>query len=54
MDLRFILASAVEIAGIVVLGVGLWMLAPWLGVAVSGLGMIALGFALDLPKRGDR
>lgn len=45
------LSTACELAGLAVLAVGLWMLAPWLGVAVGGVGLVAVGVALDPPRK---
>ena len=46
-----LLSTLLEILGLGVLAFGLWLLAPWLGVTVAGLGMVALGFALDVPGK---
>lgn len=44
-------STLIEMTGLAAVAVGLWMLAPWLGVTVAGLGLVALGIALDPPKR---
>lgn len=41
-----LLAAALEVAGLVAVAVGCWMLAPWLGVIVGGLLAIAAGMAV--------
>lgn len=46
------LSTLLEILGLVLLCAGLYLLAPWLGVSVGGLGLILLGLALDPPRRG--
>jgi|GEM_PF-3762517 len=46
-------STLLELAGIAAVAVGLWMLAPWIGVTVAGLGLVAVGVALDPPRRGD-
>lgn len=51
--MRFLVASALEVAGIALVATGLWMLAPWLGVTVAGAGLVAVGMAVDPPKRGS-
>lgn len=51
--MRFWIASALEVAGVIAVGVGLWMLAPWLGVTIAGLGLVAFGLALDPPRGAD-
>ncbi|MGW3417048.1 hypothetical protein [Streptomyces phaeochromogenes] len=35
--------DVLALLGIVLLGVGLWLLAPWLGFAVAGACLLALG-----------
>lgn len=52
--MKLIFSAFLEIVGIVVLSVGLWMLAPWLGVAVAGVGLILVGMAMDPPRRAKR
>lgn len=51
--MRFWIASVLEVAGVAVLGTGLWMLAPWLGITIGGLGLVAFGLALDPPRGAD-
>lgn len=49
---RLAVSALLEIAGLLAIAAGLWMLAPWLGVTVGGVGLAAYGIALDPPKRG--
>lgn len=55
MKLRFIFASLLELAGITGLSVGLWWLAPWVGMVSAGVGLVLLGLAVDPPqaRRGE-
>lgn len=41
------LPELLETAGALAFAAGLFMLAPWLGVAVAGALMVAAGIALD-------
>lgn len=52
--MKSVMASILQIAGIGGTATGLYMLAPWLGVVVGGVGLVALGFAIDPPKRGPK
>lgn len=45
------LSTLLEIVGLLVLCAGLYLLAPWLGIAVAGAGLVLLGLALDPPGR---
>ena len=45
------IASVLQVLGLVVLAVGCWMLAPWFGVIVAGVSLVALGVALELDRR---
>lgn len=52
-----ILAVVLQLVGIVVCAAGVWMQWPWLGVALLGLGMLAVGVQLeresaDVPEAG--
>jgi hypothetical protein len=37
--------DALALLGIALLGAGLWLLAPWLGLAVTGAALLAVGLA---------
>lgn len=45
------LSTLLELLGLLLLCAGLYLLAPWLGVAVGGAGLILLGLAIDPPAR---
>ena len=49
--MRELLSTVLELVGLTVLALGLYLLAPWLGVTVAGAGLVALGLALDPPQR---
>lgn len=49
--MKFAIASLLELIGIAVMAFGLWLLAPWLGVAVGGLGLLLAGLSIDPPVR---
>jgi hypothetical protein len=49
--MKLIVAAFLEIAGICGVAAGLWMLAPWLGVAAGGVGLVLCGLAVDPPRR---
>lgn len=49
--MRFVLASVLQVLGLLLLAFGLYMLAPWVGVAVAGAGLVLLGFSVDPPAR---
>ena len=40
-----IVSIVVELAGIGVLSAGFWLIRPWCGLIVSGMGLIVIGFA---------
>jgi hypothetical protein len=42
---REIVSLVVELAGIGVLSAGCWMIRPWSGLIVLGVGLIVIGFA---------
>jgi len=44
------IATALQVAGILILAVGFGMMAPAAGVVVAGLGVLAFGLALE--RRG--
>ena len=44
---REIFSSVIELAGIGVLIGGFWLIRPWCGVIVGGVGFIASGFAMS-------
>ncbi len=48
------LSTLLELAGVTLVAVGAWLLAPWLGLVAGGVLLVALGLALDPPVRGDR
>lgn len=39
------IAAACEVTGLAFIGVGCWMLAPWLGVLVTGILLLVVGTA---------
>ena len=45
------LSTVLELTGLVLVAGGVFLLAPWLGVTVGGVGLVALGLALDPPRR---
>ena len=47
-----VLSTVLELAGLLLLASGLWMLAPWLGVAVGGVCLVVVGSLTD--PRWDR
>jgi hypothetical protein len=42
---RVIVAGVVEVAGIGVLSAGFWLIRPWAGLIVLGVGLIVMGVA---------
>ena len=42
---RVFVAAAVEVAGIGVLSAGFWLIRPWAGLIVLGVGLIVMGVA---------
>jgi len=42
---REIVSLVIELAGIGVLSVGCWLIRPWSGLIVLGVGLIVVGFA---------
>ena len=46
-------STVLDLVGLCLVGGGLWLLAPWLGVTVAGIGLVALGLALDPPRRSS-
>jgi hypothetical protein len=42
---RGFVAAAVEVAGIGVLSAGFWLIRPWAGLIVLGVGLIVMGVA---------
>lgn len=51
--MRTTISSLLELAGLAAVAVGLWMLAPWLGVTVAGVGLVVVGLALDYAGDSD-
>jgi len=45
------LSTALELVGALLVAGGAAVLAPWLGLVVAGLGVFAVGVALDPPAR---
>lgn len=41
------IATATQVFGLLVLGIGLALVAPWLGVASIGAGCVAIGISLE-------
>lgn len=48
---KSIISACLELAGLGLAAYGLWTLAPWLGMTVGGLGLMAVGTAVDPPRR---
>jgi hypothetical protein len=52
---REIVSLVLELAGIGVLSAGFWLIRPWYGLIVLGVGLIVIGFAssprFDKPKQ---
>jgi hypothetical protein len=49
--MKLVVATILEVAGILALSAGFFLLAPWLGVVVGGLCLVLLGIAVDPPAR---
>ena len=45
--MRHLIAALIELAGLGLLVVGAWSLAPWLGLMIGGGSCIALALVLD-------
>lgn len=45
------LSSVAELAGVGLIVAGSWLFSAWLGLIVAGVALVALGFALDPPRR---
>ena len=45
------MSTALQVLGILVLAAGLFMLAPWLGIAALGLLLLLLGIAIEVDVR---
>lgn len=52
--MRAVVSSVLELVGLALVAAAGFMLAPWVGVFLAGVGLVALGLALDPPVRGDR
>ena len=52
--MRAVVSSVLELVGLVLVAAAGFMLAPWVGAFLAGVGLVALGLALDPPARGDR
>ena len=46
---RSVFSTLLELVGIALMSGGLFLLAPWLGVTVLGVGVLLVGVALGLP-----
>ena len=44
--MKQVFSSFLELIGLALIAAGLWMLAPWLGVAVAGVLVVAVGTAV--------
>ncbi|QBP29667.1 hypothetical protein SEA_TYPHA_10 [Mycobacterium phage Typha] len=51
MNHRGIASAAIQLAGVVAIMAGCWVLAPWLGLVVGGLLLVVVGLAIDPPAR---
>lgn len=45
--------TTLQIAGMLVFSAGCWMLTPWLGVCVLGVGLVLLGVLVEWERRQD-
>jgi len=45
-----VFALALQFVGLLILAAGLWMLTPWLGIAVLGAGTLLAGVALEADR----
>ena len=45
-----ILSTLLELAGLAVVPVGLYQLAPWAGIVAAGAAMVTIGVLLDPPS----
>ena len=52
--MRAVVSSVLELVGLALVAAAGVMLAPWVGAFLAGVGLVALGLALDPPVRGDR
>jgi CHASE2 domain-containing sensor protein len=46
-------STLIQIIGWLILSAGLFVLAPWLGVTVLGIGVVVSGVVLELNKKGS-
>jgi len=46
-----VIHTVLQVAGLAAIAVGFGMLAPWLGVVVGGIGLVALGVVLEADRR---
>lgn len=52
--MRSVVSSILELAGLTLVAVAGFLLAPWVGAFLAGVGLVVVGLALDPPARGDR
>ena len=52
--MRAVVSSVLEVVGLVLVAAAGFMLDPWVGALLAGVGLVAVGLALDPPARGDR
>jgi len=52
--MRAVVSSVLELAGLTLVAVAGFLLAPWVGAFLAGVGLVVVGLALDPPARGDR
>ena len=45
------LSNAISALGLALVALGLFVLAPWLGIAATGACLVLVGLALDRDKR---
>jgi hypothetical protein len=44
---RSIVSALLQVCGIVLAAVGAWLLAPWFGLVVAGVGVFVVGVAVE-------
>lgn len=47
MGLTRALANGLQVAGLALIALGGWLVFPWLGLLLAGVGCVLVGFALE-------